>query len=122
VHMAGTLYSKPVAPALSPCCPIGSPLRRVYWLCGVQIPPSSAQVIFLSHEFLPVPDERRSGGDREAALEVWAKEIRELLAKVISKKTVELGASDFDSFSAYYCALRDGRVDVAKSIADSRGK
>jgi hypothetical protein len=58
----------------------------------------------------------------EVVMNKWIEEIRMIFSKVVNKKPLKLSLQDYESFAKYFNALKNGKVDVAKSIADSRGK
>jgi hypothetical protein len=82
--------------------------------------PQLGGITYLSSEFIPNYDSKR--GVSELQMKKWIEEIRIIFTKVLNKKPLKLSLQDFESFAKYYNALKKGKSEVAKSIADSRGK
>lgn len=103
--------------SVSPACPIDSHFNRFLWLSSQFSRPQTCQMTFLSFHHLPKYDKKKY-----QSIGVWLSEIRVVFGKLINKKLLTLTLGDYHSFAQYYNALREGKIEIAKSIADNRGK
>lgn len=123
IHLSGFVYS---SSGISPACPAGSMISRLFWLCS-SLSPLSIPLNFLSgrHGVPKLVQEKKSSSLLNAISEkrviAWVQELREVFGKLVSKKLLKLSLVDYDSFFEYYTANSKSDVKAAKKISDARG-
>ena len=117
VHLAGMTYPVSRPGQISPPVPVGSQWWRLFSLSS-SLSPCPAQMVVLSASYVPKMNVHKATGT--ANISAWVSEVRNTFAKVVNKKTVNLGADSYKSFHDYYLAVRKGQLAEAKAIADSR--
>lgn len=77
-------------------------------------------MIFLSSKYIAKSDKNENVSNQ--ILEKWIDDIRNIFSKLVNKKTLKLNLSDYYSYANYYNALKSGNNELAKNLADKRGK
>ena len=116
------------APAghVSPACPSGSPLVRLFWLSAAIGSPVHVVVNCLTSRCgvpkinLSDKSSAKSNDASDRRMESWVKELREVFSKLLNKKLLKLNMIDYDSFFGYYLANTSGNTSAAKKISDAR--
>mmetsp|Transcript_12345 Transcript_12345/g.18718 ORF Transcript_12345/g.18718 Transcript_12345/m.18718 type:complete len:402 (+) Transcript_12345:67-1272(+) len=119
IHLAGFTYP---SASTQPCCPVGSQVLRIISTCGALSLPCAGRLLVLPSKYLSEIHQKLSTRNKSSAVRNWTNEVRNIFAKLINKKTVELGVDDFESFRSYSDAMKSGDMELARKIADSRIK
>jgi hypothetical protein len=94
-------------------------MQKIFQLVSSIQFPYNVTVNFLASEHVP---KLSSGNTGSPKLDIWVQQLRDIFARLVSKKTVDLSIDDFESFAKYYSLHAAGLFDQAKSVAETRAK